>query len=93
MSTTNCTRNILGLTWKQHAWERQVTNSELLEVGTTDQWGRRIAQDYVLCHTQYVCRNCGEVRDDGECGCNRERADKCPVRLASLADAKYPATR
>jgi len=88
MSTTSCTRNILGLTWKQHAWERQVTNSELLDSPATDQWGRRIELSNVLCHVQYVCRNCGEVRDGGECGCNRERGDKCPVRLASLADSR-----
>jgi len=88
MSSTTCTRSILGFTWQQHTWDRQVTSSELLEVPVTDQWGRRIAHDHVLCQTQYVCRNCGEVRDSGECGCDRERGDKCPARLASLAERR-----
>ena len=82
---TNCTRNVLGFTVHQHAWSRQVTTSELLEVPGTDQWGRRVAGSYVLCHLQYVCRNCGEAREGSECSCDRDRGDKCSARLASLA--------
>ena len=86
MST--CTKHILGFTWQRHAWDRKVTNSELLAAGSTDQWGRRIELANVLCHIQYVCRNCGEVRDGGDCGCNRDRGDKCPARLELLADTR-----
>ncbi len=88
MSSTSCTRNILGFTWQRHAWDRRVATSEILEVPATDQWGRRIELGNVLCRVQFVCRNCGEVRDGGECGCDRARGDKCPARLASLADTR-----
>ena len=86
MST--CTKHLLGFTWQRHAWDRRVTNSELLDEPGTDQWGRCIELSNVLCHVQYVCRNCGEVRDGGECGCDRTRGEKCPARLASLAASR-----
>jgi hypothetical protein len=85
---TSCTRNVLGFALQQHAWNRQVTNSELLEVPATDQWGRRFDESHVMCHIQYVCRNCGEIREGSECSCDRDRGDKCPARVASLADPR-----
>jgi len=48
-------------------------------------WGRVVRVDHVLCHTEYVCLDCGAVRDVSSCGCEPERAEQCAVRLAWLA--------
>jgi hypothetical protein len=81
----SCMKNFLGLRWERHAWERRVTLTECQTFRETDQWGRVNPAEHVTCHAQYVCRDCGAVRDGEECGCDKNRADACAVRLAHLA--------
>ena len=84
----SCTKHFLGFRWQRHDWERQVASTSHLTVPLTDQWGRAINHDYVLCHARYVCRDCGAVRDGEECGCDQEHADHCAVRLTYLAEQR-----
>jgi hypothetical protein len=81
----SCSKHLLGLNWKQHTWERRVTHSESFYEPLTDMWGRRIATGHVTCHAEFVCRDCGAVRDDGECTCDEAKGELCPVRVQWLA--------
>lgn len=83
----SCTKHFLTFQWTRHNWRRHVTQTESMTFRETDQWGRRFPSDYVLCHAQYVCEDCGAVREEGECGCDPERAVNCKVRLDLLAKA------
>jgi hypothetical protein len=69
----------------RHTWSRRVTHTESHPVEGTDQWGRRTVENHAVCHAEYVCQSCGEVRDEGDCLCDQARADQCPVRLDYLA--------
>jgi hypothetical protein len=84
----SCTRRFLFFRWDRHAWDRRVALTTDWSARGTDMWSRAIPVDQVLCHTQYVCRTCGAVRDGTECGCDKAVADKCAVRLALLAEAR-----
>jgi hypothetical protein len=84
----SCTRHFMAFQWERHAWERRITHTECRTFRDTDKWGRRVPADYVTCHAQYVCRDCGAVREGEECGCDRARADACAVRLACLAEVR-----
>ena len=86
----DCTRHMLGVTWQHHDWDRRVTATENHVSDETDQWGRANESTYVTCHAEKVCRSCGAVRDDGECGCDKARADQCAVRLAHTRAAGAP---
>lgn len=81
----NCSRHFLGHDFEHHDWQRRVTHAVSLSEPVTDQWGRKYESSHALCHTEYVCRRCGAVRDEGECTCERERAESCPIRLDWLA--------
>ncbi len=80
-----CSKHFLGIKWERHNWIRQVNHTASRSFRESDQWGRAILEDHVVCHAQYVCVDCGAVRDGEECGCDQARADQCPVRLAWLA--------
>lgn len=84
-----------GLNWKHHAWERQVTQTESFEERVNDMWGRPFGVEHVLCHTRYVCSDCGTVVDGGECTCEPQRGERCPIRLEFLASrgGSTPGTR
>jgi hypothetical protein len=84
----SCSKHFLGFQWTRHAWQRRVTLSEPRMSRTTDQWGRVVPVEHVVCHAQYVCRTCGAVRDDGICGCDPAHAEHCAVRVAWLAEAR-----
>jgi hypothetical protein len=84
----SCIKHFLAFRWERHAWDRRVTHTENLVFNGTDQWGRAIPVDQVMCHTEYVCRACGAVRDGGDCGCEPARATACDVRLAWLAKVR-----
>lgn len=86
-----CTKRFLMFKWERHHWVRRVSGTFTETETQPDMWGRQVDTDYVLCHAQYVCTECGAVRDGEECGCDPERADQCPARLAHLnkvADAQ-----
>ena len=82
----SCNKHFLSLNWKHHDWARQVTHEETLEDALTDMWGRRFFASHVECHTRYVCRHCGKVRDERECSCEPERAESCVIRREYLAN-------
>ena len=81
----SCSKHFLGLNWNHHNWERQVTRTGWLEGRVTDMWGRACDVRNVHCHTQYVCSDCGDVVDGGECTCEAQRGERCPARLEFLA--------
>jgi hypothetical protein len=83
-----CTRHFLWFRWERHSWDRRVTLTKDWTARGTDMWSRAIPVEQVMCHTQYVCRHCGVVRDGTECGCDTAVAEKCAVRLALLAEAR-----
>lgn len=84
----SCTKHVLAFQWERHAWQRRVTLTENWTADGTDMWGRTVPIDQVFCHTEHVCRHCGEVRDDGDCGCDAEVGATCAVRLAALAERR-----
>lgn len=84
----SCTKHFMAFHWERHAWDRRVTHTECQTFHERDQWGRVVLEDAVTCHAQYVCRDCGAVRDGEECGCDRVRAETCAVRLAWLAKVR-----
>lgn len=81
----SCSKHLLGLHWKQHDWERQVTRAESLEESLTDMWGRKFSAGHVVCHTRYVCKDCGKVQDERECTCEPAHGEHCAIRLEYLA--------
>lgn len=81
----SCTQHVLGFTITHHNWERKVTLTESLTDVHSDMWGRPVEDDSVHCHTKYVCRTCGAVRDECECNCEPDRAKNCKCRLELLA--------
>ena len=81
----SCSKHFLGLNWKHHEWERQVTRAESFEEHVSDMWGRPFDVDHVLCHTQFVCSDCGKVVDGSECTCEPERGERCRIRREFLA--------
>ena len=86
-----CVKHFMGVRWEQHDWERRVTHAEDRVLPRTNMWGRPVGLEQALCHTQYVCRDCGATRDDGDCFCEQARADQCAIRLAWLASHRQPA--
>jgi len=84
----SCTKHVLGIEFERHAWERRVTHAENWSARGTDMWSRAVPVEQTLCQIQFVCRDCGAVREGGDCTCDRERADACPPRLAWLAEAR-----
>ena len=84
----SCIKHFLGFQWERHVWDRRVTRAENRSLPRRDMWGRAIGLEQALCHTQYVCRACGAVRDEGECFCEQAEADACAVRLAWLAESR-----
>jgi hypothetical protein len=81
-----CKKRFLMFSWERHRWQRRVTATERGTHADTNMWGRPTDAPYVVCHAQYVCEDCGAVKDDGECGCDAERGDRCPARVALLAE-------
>ena len=81
-----CTKHFLTFQWERHNWERSVNHTARRSFREVDQWGRKVQANDVTCHAQYVCRDCGAVRDGEECSCDPERADTCAVRVALLAE-------
>jgi hypothetical protein len=84
----SCKKHFLTFQWERHGWTRRVTHTDDRTGGGTDMWSRTIPVEYVTCHVEYVCRNCGAVRDGGECRCDRAKAEACAVRLACLDRAQ-----
>jgi hypothetical protein len=48
-------------------------------------WARGVTEENVSCHAEYVCRQCGTVRDGEDCLCDKKRGASCVVRLEHLA--------
>ena len=86
----SCSRRFLTFRWQHHAWRRRVTATSRASVPVTDMWGRRVDQSNVRCHTEYVCDDCGQIRDAGDCLCDAEKGDRCAVRLAFLNPLHRP---
>jgi hypothetical protein len=81
----SCTKHLLNLEWSQHKWQREVTGTETVSFQETDQWGRRFPQEFVRCTTRHVCTECGATRDEQDCGCDPDVAERCRIRLDCLA--------
>jgi hypothetical protein len=79
-----CTRRFLIFRWEHHAWRRRVSATSCVPTPVTDMWGRRVSQENVRCHTDYVCDVCGKVRDGGHCLCDAVKGDRCIVRRAFI---------
>ena len=77
----SCVKQFLGVQWDGHAWKRQVVHTEGRSFHQTDMWSRVVPFEGITCHAQYVCGTCGEVRDEGDCNCDRADGEKCAVRL------------
>lgn len=80
----DCERHFLNLHWTHHDWLRRVTATEGHTTPQYDIWGRPVFSEDVTCRIEYVCRRCGAHQARGECLCDKERADRCPPRLAYL---------
>jgi hypothetical protein len=87
-----CTRRFLTFSWQHHAWRRRVSATSRPLTPVTDMWGRRISQESVRCHTEYVCDVCGKVRDGVDCLCDAAKGDRCGVRRAFIDSSPQPAT-
>lgn len=81
-----CTKHFLGLRWGRHDWDRRVTFAENHTFQGTDMWSRNVPVPEVVCYTQYVCRKCGETREEGYCNCDQQKADGCAIRLAWMSE-------
>ncbi|MEW6320256.1 MAG: hypothetical protein AB1635_04110 [Acidobacteriota bacterium] len=82
----SCTSRFLRFQWEHHPWRRRVTNSEILTSQETNMWARVVYRDYVRCDTQQICEACGQARPVVSCMCDMERGERCPPRLAWLAE-------
>ncbi|HKW03580.1 MAG TPA: hypothetical protein VJN96_27385 [Vicinamibacterales bacterium] len=84
----SCVKHFLGIRWERHTWDRRVTLARDQSSPQTDMWGRSFLVPVALCHTEYVCRRCGAIKDDGDCFCEKAEADACAIRLAWLAEVR-----
>ena len=89
----SCSKHLLGLRWEHHDWRRQVAQAESAEVQVTDMWGRRFDEGHIVCHTRYVCAECGKVVDGAECTCEPDRGECCAIRLEYLSTHGDPTER
>lgn len=80
-----CTKHFLGLTWQRHHWRPQVSHAEIVTVQEPDMWARTVWRDYVRCEKAEVCEDCGAIRREVSCLCDRERGEQCRIRLEHLA--------
>lgn len=83
----SCAKRFLFIRWEHHDWERRVSATEQHSSHHSDIWGGTVTSQHVTCHVEHVCRTCGKTRDGGECICDRDRADRCPARLAYVHGA------
>ena len=81
----SCNRSFLNVRWEHHSWRRRVTATETVPIRETTMWGGVANTTYVRCHAEYVCRECGKTREEGNCLCDGAVADHCPVRLDWIA--------
>ena len=88
-----CSKHFAMFTWEQHKWQRRVVATEREWCRDTNMWGRPIVNPHVVCHAEYVCEECGAVRDDGDCICDAEKGDRCPVRVARLEELRASENR
>ena len=86
-----CTRHFLNLQWEQHSWRRCVTASETLTGPETNMWARVVCRDYVRCDKQDICQVCGATRRKVSCFCDIERAERCTLRRAWIAESRQAA--
>jgi hypothetical protein len=84
----SCTKHFLNLKWEHHHWRPRVTFTETLTHLETDMWARDVYRDHVRCHKQYVCEDCGAIREEASCLCDMKRADQCPPRLDWLEESQ-----
>lgn len=75
----------------RHTWRRRVTAARTVPTTETGMWGNTVTSTYVRCHAEYVCDQCGAVREEGNCMCDTSRAEHCAVRLDWLAGNPAPA--
>jgi len=88
----SCTKHFLTFHWERHNWQRAVNYTARRAFRETDQWGRAVEFDDVVCHAQYICSDCGAIKDGEECSCEPDRAETCPVRVALLAEEQARAS-
>ena len=86
-----CTRRFLNFSWEHHTWQRRVSATSRASTPVTDMWGRRVSQENVRCHTEYVCDVCGKVRDGEDCLCDAAKGDRCVVRRALIDSSRQAA--
>lgn len=83
----NCANDVLGHHWVHHAWRRRVRSAEHASSPRTDMWGRVAPAEHVVCHTEEVCRRCGETRQGPDCMCDPAKADQCALLSAWVEQA------
>ena len=76
--------DVLSFLREHHSWRRRVLSSEHVVSEDTNMWGRAVTGEYVRCHTQDVCEECGKTRRDANCLCDTAHADRCPARIACI---------
>ncbi|MDH4064550.1 MAG: hypothetical protein OEW19_09125 [Acidobacteriota bacterium] len=85
-----CTKHFMKVVWEHHAWHPRVSSSEILTSQETNMWARVVYRDYVRCDKQDVCSVCGTVRRQESCMCDMERAERCALRSAWMAESSRP---
>jgi hypothetical protein len=54
-------------------------------------WARVVYRDYVRCDKQDICQVCGATRRKVSCFCDIERAERCTLRRAWIAESRQAA--
>ena len=83
-----CTKHFLGFHWEHHNWRPHVTFAEYAPTRDTNMWGRPVDSEFVRCHKEFVCQECGAVRDFGNCICDKAEGEQCPPRVAWLEEQR-----
>ena len=85
----SCTKHFLKFTWERHHWQPRVTFTETLTHLETDRWARDVYREHVRCQKEFICKDCGKVREEASCLCDMHRASTCPARLEWLERSKH----
>lgn len=80
----SCTREFMGFHWDHHQWERRVVGTRSDPTQEVNMWGQPVYGTSVLCHTEYVCSDCGATKRQEGCICDTEEGEQCPARLTFL---------
>ena len=83
-----CTTHFFTVPWQRHRWRPRVLSTEYASTVDTNMWGRPVTSEFVRCRKQLVCGMCGKTRADFNCICDKEKGERCAIRLACLAASR-----